>query len=81
MPIFDFRCRDCGSVSEVLVRGSDGARPQCGSCGGDNLEKLMTASYMIKMDSGGDGGHTCCGRTERCDTPACSTGGSCHHDH
>ncbi len=81
MPIYDYRCRDCGTVSEVLVRGEDSASARCASCGGENLERLLTASYTIRMESAGDGGQTCCGRNERCDTPPCSMGGGCHHDH
>lgn len=76
MPIYDFKCRDCGSVSEILVRGMDGKGACCRECGSENLEKLISSSYMIKMGASNTG-HTCCGRAERCETPHCSTDGTC----
>jgi len=76
MPIYDFRCKDCGKVSEIFLR-SAGETARCPACGSNNVEKLISASYMIKMDSSSSG-TTCCGRSERCETPPCSTQGVCH---
>ena len=41
MPIYDFRCRTCGHVFEALVRSQD-APPQCRSCHGVDLERLLS---------------------------------------
>ena len=75
MPIYDFRCRERGRVSEIFLRSASHTdrRPACGS---DNMERLISASYMIKMDAAAPG-TTCCGRTERCEAPPCSTGDVC----
>jgi putative FmdB family regulatory protein len=75
MPIYDFRCRQCGKVSELFVRGGEQA-PCCPDCGSADLEKLLSSSYMIKMSSQAPG-TTCCGQAERCETPPCSTGEGC----
>lgn len=75
MPIYDYRCRECGRVSEVFVRTSTG-EVRCPHCGGEDMERLVSASYMIKMDAEAPG-TTCCGRTERCETPPCSSGDVC----
>jgi putative FmdB family regulatory protein len=45
MPIYEYRCADCGEVSELLVgigRNSDDLT--CRSCGGKRLEKMMSAA-------------------------------------
>ena len=76
MPIYDFKCRDCGNVSEILVRNADGQGIRCPDCSSENIEKLVSASYMIRMDAPAPGS-TCCGRSERCETPPCSTGDTC----
>ncbi len=77
MPIYDFKCRDCGSVSEVFLRSADGQIVCCPDCGGENMEKLITSSYMIKTDASASG-TTCCGGTERCEKPPCTDGdGGC----
>lgn len=76
MPIYDFRCHECGKVSEILLRDVAQAA-HCPSCGSINMERLLSASYIIKTDTAAPGA-TCCGREERCQTPSCSTGGACH---
>ena len=68
MPIYDFKCRECGKVSEILVRGAEGQATQCTGCGSKNMERLISASYMIKTDAPTPG-TTCCGSAERCETP------------
>ena len=74
MPIYDFKCLECGKVSELFVRGAEQV-PRCPDCGG-NLEKLMSSSYMVRTGTQATG-TTCCGRTERCDAPPCSTEDIC----
>lgn len=39
MPLYDFRCSACQTVSELLVKPSDA--PVCPQCGGSSLEKLI----------------------------------------
>ena len=76
MPIYEFKCHECGRVSEVFFRGADGQAARCPDCASENMEKLISGSYMIKMDASAPG-HTCCGRTERCEAPPCSTTEQC----
>ena len=76
MPIYDYRCRECGKVSEVLQRSLEGGAVKCPHCGSEDVEKLLSASYMVRTGEGG-GDTTCCGRTERCDSPPCSTDDVC----
>ncbi len=79
MPIYDFRCHECGRVSEIFLRSANDQVVRCPGCGSQNMERLITASYMIKMGTPAQG-TTCCGRTERCETPPCSTGGICRRE-
>jgi putative FmdB family regulatory protein len=76
MPLYDFRCRECGAVAEVLVRNVENLDIKCPECGARDLEKLLSASYLVKTGAPSSG-ETCCGRTERCETPRCATGESC----
>ncbi len=64
MPIYEYRCSECGHVSELLVgigRNSDDL--VCSSCGGSQLEQLMSASaFSINNAPAGHAqGSTCCG--------------------
>lgn len=77
MPIYDFRCHVCGEVSELLVsRSVDSGTLDCPGCGSQNMERLISAPRLLKDRSNAPGA-TCCGREERCETPACSTGERC----
>ena len=76
MPIYEYKCLDCGEVSEIFLRNSNSEIAKCPFCGSGNLERLLSASYAIKMNAPTPG-TTCCGRTERCEAPPCSTEGTC----
>lgn len=78
MPIYDYRCKECGTISELLFRNPDND-VKCPQCGGINMEKLVSASYTIKMDATAPG-TTCCGRAERCEEPSCSSGDICRRE-
>lgn len=80
MPIYEFKCKECGKVSEVLFRSWEGASGICPQCGSSDTERLLSGGYSIRTESDPAPGATCCGRTERCDSPPCSTTGSCRRD-
>ena len=52
MPIFEYRCRDCGSRCEQLILSSS-PPPTCPSCNSENLEKLISASAVSSADTRG----------------------------
>ena len=61
MPIYDYQCRECRKISEMFLRDSKEDVVYCPDCGSENMEKLISASYMIRMDTSAPSG-TCCGR-------------------
>ena len=72
MPIYEYRCSDCGKVSEVLNLGGS-RQPACGHCGGTRLAKLISApSAVIKS-----GSSTRSSDTGSCGGSTCGTGGGC----
>jgi putative FmdB family regulatory protein len=75
MPIFDYRCKQCGTAVEILLRSLD-AEVRCPRCGSLDMERLVSASCIVKMD-GANPAATCCGRAERCEEPPCSNGDMC----
>lgn len=76
MPIYEYRCSDCGKISEIFLRNPGSESIKCPVCGSKNLERLLSASYNIRMSTSTPG-KTCCGRTERCEMPPCSQDGTC----
>jgi putative FmdB family regulatory protein len=81
MPIYEYKCRRCGAVTEVLATSS--RRPDdvvCRVCGGRHLEKTPSVPAVLSASRPRSSGQTCCGRSERCQTPPCSTGDKCRRD-
>jgi putative FmdB family regulatory protein len=79
MPIYEYRCMDCGKTSEIFLRTPNSGSIECPICGGKNVERLLSASYAIKM-SDFMTEKTCCGRTGRCEMPPCSTDATCRRE-
>jgi putative FmdB family regulatory protein len=62
MPIFEYRCGDCGEAFEAFVTAE--RKPECPACHGANLAKLLSSPGMVGPGNG---------RSER--APAPSMGG------
>lgn len=74
MTFYDFRCRDCGEISELFLRHKNLAEAVCPACGGSNMEKLLS-TFNTAGKYRRPHGLTCCGREDRCETPHCDSGG------
>ncbi len=73
MPIYEYRCQQCGSISEFLVSriGGTPADLKCSHCGGEKLSKALStiavhaAAAATPCESGAcpvpAGQRTCCG--------------------
>lgn len=48
MPIYEYRCRACGTAFETLVRTGD--TPACPGCAATDLERLLS---LFAVDSDG----------------------------
>lgn len=75
MPIYEYRCRDCDTAFEMLVR--DGKIATCPHCGSSTVDKQISAPFVSSGQTARPAGHTCCGRQERCTMPPCSEGSAC----
>ena len=51
MPIYEFRCRDCGRKSAFLTLSvSSPLQPKCRKCGSANLEKLVSRVAVSRSE-------------------------------
>ena len=80
MPLYEYQCKRCGKVVEVLQFSGEAAPRECPSCGSTVLVKLLTAPRVIRSGEYRRKGTTCCGLTERCDAPPCEDDGTCRTD-
>ncbi|RLC33819.1 MAG: hypothetical protein DRH32_00230 [Deltaproteobacteria bacterium] len=79
MPIYEYRCRDCGSTSEFLMDMGNDMAVACRLCGSRAMERIMSSASVVMRSRSKKPGYTCCGRAERCDKPPCSETGTCRH--
>ncbi len=81
MPIYEYRCRKCGQVTEKIQGYSDPPPRKCPSCGG-KLEKMMSpGAFVLKgtgwyaTDYGNRGNGKDAGRVKDAKGPACPAAG------
>ncbi len=48
MPLYDFKCRECGKKFEELVRL--GETPDCPKCGAGGAERLFAMTAAVSTD-------------------------------
>ena len=49
MPIYAYRCQDCGHAQDFLQKISDGPIAACPACGSTNFQKQVTAAgFQLK---------------------------------
>jgi len=80
MPLYEYKCNNCGEVSEFLIGVSrEPEDPHCTSCGSPDIRRILSKSNFISgaSSSVSRGGTTCCGREERCAHPACEGTDAC----
>ena len=52
MPFYEYQCRACGTLTEVLQKVSDPPLKKCPECGKNQLQKLVSAP-VFRLKGGG----------------------------
>jgi putative FmdB family regulatory protein len=50
MPIYEYRCEECGSPSTFLVLKPEGFAPVCKKCGSQRLTRLISRVAVLHSD-------------------------------
>lgn len=50
MPLYDFRCEDCGEQVTIRQSFSDDTLPRCVSCGSDRMSRLISRVSIVKSE-------------------------------
>jgi putative FmdB family regulatory protein len=46
VPIYEYVCKTCDHTFEALLRSSSSEAPACESCGGREVERLISTPYV-----------------------------------
>ena len=52
MPIFDFKCQECGHKFDLMVSNANKEKVQCPQCGAVNLQQLISSFGTAKAGNG-----------------------------
>ena len=69
MPIYEYRCQECGEKFEILQGINE--IPACKNCGGSELTRLLSPINPIMGKGGSSSGSSgsCCGAVNPCSNP------------
>ena len=69
MPLYEFKCKNCGEINEFITTLGKEREPfVCKNCKNPDLEKVMSVANLSKYPSAKNG-KTCCGSGEGCEKP------------
>lgn len=72
MPIYEFKCLECGAAMEILLMNKqEEVELACSQCGSGNLERILSAaSHAV---SGGGHDSAASSQTRTCSSGSCTT--------
>ena len=76
MPIYEFKCSECGHIFEKNKRLKEDNNMVCSNCGSRNIKRVFSSPAFITNPTN-NRGKTCCGRDEKCSIPPCSDNNEC----
>ena len=47
MPIYEYKCKKCGKVFEILVKNGEDEPKKCSECGGELQKLLSTGTGLV----------------------------------
>jgi putative FmdB family regulatory protein len=70
MPIYEYRCRDCGGVTEAFLRNrQEAGEVRCKHCGSERLERTYLSPIASVRIGAKQERVPCCGEQEGCSHP------------
>jgi len=51
MPLYEYRCQDCGQRVTLLRSVTDASSPRCSICGKENLTRLISRVSVVRSET------------------------------
>ncbi|MEZ4599840.1 MAG: zinc ribbon domain-containing protein [Syntrophotaleaceae bacterium] len=75
MPVYEYKCEECGLVFEAMQKFSDPPLTECRSCGGPVEKQISQTAFALKGHGWYQQGYSSTQAKPAC--PAAETGGGC----
>lgn len=75
MPIFEYRCEQCGHVMEVLQKSRKATKQTCAQCSSTDMKKLLSG-FAVRQGSTSSPACDSCEAAPACGGGMCA-GGAC----
>jgi len=69
MPIYEYRCSECGSSFERLLLPAKDQGVSCPRCSSEDVARIPSTFAVGRSNSGGSPGAACCGLDSPCEDP------------
>ena len=74
MPIYEFKCLDCGELTEIIFTSSEDSREiKCRQCGAKDMERVLSTTNYSMKGSSPSSGATASATTKTCASGQCGT--------
>ena len=81
MPIYEYKCEQCGAVTERLQKSmQDEEKPACSQCGSSKTSRILSRPFVSVKDDSSNQKATCCGRDTLCEIPPCTSDNVCQRE-
>ncbi len=81
MPIYEYKCEECGAVTERLQKSMQHEeKPTCSQCGSSRTARILSTPFVSVKGGSSSQGVTCCGRDTPCETPPCAADDICRRE-
>ena len=55
MPVYEYKCAECGVVTEFLESASNRKKHECPDCGNEDMQKMMSVFAPMAKQRGAGG--------------------------
>ena len=78
MRFVDYKCNNCGSVSELVITGNNGCDIKCDKCGSKNMARIFTPIGFKSSSKSDDFASSGTSSGKSCSGGSCATCSGCN---
>ncbi len=71
MPIYEYKCNQCGEESEILHKSMNIEKVECPQCQSEEMERLISVPGAVMTKSSAPGPMPSCPNAQKCGNNTC----------